>query len=89
MQKRMLRLGWPAALNRTERTLTQVMFGFLVAPFGDVAYAAFTVTRRLEGFGHMGVGGIGNAAGTMAGQTLGRLGSTAPRRACCGRQYLG
>jgi putative MATE family efflux protein len=71
LQKRMLRLGWPAAVNRMERTIAQLTFGFLVAPFGDVAYAAFTVTRRMEMLAHQSTTGIGNAAGTIVGQSIG------------------
>lgn len=71
IQKRLLKVGWPASINGLERTIAQLSFGFLVAPFGDVAYAAFTVTRRVEMFAHQGSQGIGNAAGTLVGQSIG------------------
>lgn len=71
LQKQMIKVGWPASLNRLERTFAVFLFGVFVAPFGDVAYAAFTVTRRMEMFAHMGAMGVGSAAGTIVGQSLG------------------
>jgi putative MATE family efflux protein len=71
LQKRMLKIGWPASINRMERNIGVFLFGVFVAPFGDVAYAAFTVTRRVEMFAHMGATGVGNAAGTIVGQSIG------------------
>lgn len=69
--KQLLKIGWPAGINSMERTIAQLTFGFLVAPFGDLAYAAFTVTRRVEMFAHVGSQGLGMAAGTIVGQNLG------------------
>lgn len=48
--RQLVRVGWPASVNGMERTIAQLSFGFIVAPFGDLAYAAFTVTRRAEMF---------------------------------------
>jgi putative MATE family efflux protein len=69
--KQLVKIGWPASVNGMERMIAQLSFGVLVAPFGDLAYAAFTVTRRVEMFAHMGSMGLGMAAGTIAGQSLG------------------
>lgn len=69
--KQLIKIGWPASVNGMERTIAQLSFGFLVAPFGDLAYAAFTVTRRVEMLAHTGGMGIGMAAGTIAGQSIG------------------
>jgi Na+-driven multidrug efflux pump len=43
----------------------------LVAPFGDFALAAYTLTRRVEMFANLGSQGLGQAAGIIVGQSLG------------------
>jgi Na+-driven multidrug efflux pump len=69
--KQLLNIGWPASVNGLERTIAQLAFGFVVAPFGDLAYAAFTVTRRVEMIAHLGAMGLGMAGGTIVGQSIG------------------
>ena len=67
----MIKLGVPAALNGMERTVAQLVMIRFVAPFGDVALAAFTVTRRVEMFANLGSQGMGLASGVIVGQSLG------------------
>lgn len=68
---RMLRLGAPASVGGVERAAAQLALLRFVTPFGDVATAAFALTRRLEMFGNFGGVGMGQGAGILAGQNLG------------------
>ena len=68
---RLLKIGGPASVNGMERGLAQLFMVRLVAPFGDVAVAAFSITRRVENFAQMGSRGLGHAAGIIVGQSLG------------------
>ena len=68
---RLLKIGGPASINGMERTLAQLFMVRLVAPFGDVAVAAFSITRRVENFAQMGSRGLGMASGIIVGQSLG------------------
>jgi putative MATE family efflux protein len=67
----MTKLGIPAAINGMERSVAQLVMIFFVAPFGDVALAAFTITRRVEMFANLGSQGMGLASGVIVGQSLG------------------
>ena len=69
--RQLLKIGWPASVNGMERSVAQLFLLRMVVPFGDVAVAAFTVTRRVEMFAHMGARGFGSAAGILVGQNLG------------------
>ena len=68
---RLLKIGGPASVNGMERGLAQLFMVRLVAPFGDVAVAAFSITRRVENFAQMGSRGLGAASGIIVGQSLG------------------
>ena len=67
----MFKLGVPAALNGMERSVSQIIMIFFVAPFGDIPLAAFTITRRIEMFANLGSQGMGLASGVIVGQSLG------------------
>ena len=67
----MTKLGVPAAVNGLERSVAQLVMIFFVAPFGDIALAAFTITRRVEMFANLGSQGMGLASGVIVGQSLG------------------
>jgi len=67
----MFKLGVPAAVNGLERSVAQMVMILFVAPFGDIALAAFTVTRRVEMFANLGSQGMGLASGVIVGQSLG------------------
>jgi len=68
---RMIQIGAPATVAGTERAMAQLVLLRFVTPFGDVALAAYALTRRMEMLIHFGSMGIGQAAGTMVGQNLG------------------
>lgn len=65
------KLGVPASLTNAERTIAHLMLIGLVAPFGDFALAAFSLTRRTEMISHFTSMAMGQAAGIVAGQSLG------------------
>ena len=67
----MIKLGVPAALNGMERSVAQLVMIRFVTPFGDVALAAFAITRRVEMFANLGSQGMGMASGVIVGQSLG------------------
>lgn len=67
----LVRIGLPASIAATERTSAQLILLRLVTPFGDVALAAYTLTRRFEMFANFGSMGIGQSSGILAGQNLG------------------
>jgi putative MATE family efflux protein len=67
----LLKIGAPASGTGMERALAQVLLMGIVAPFGDVAMAAYGMTRRLEMFANFGGQGVGQASGIMVGQNLG------------------
>jgi putative MATE family efflux protein len=68
---RMIKIGTPASIAATERTTAQLVLLAFVTPFGDVALAAFALTRRMEMFANFGAMGLGRATGIMVGQNLG------------------
>jgi len=68
---RLIKIGTPAAMTAMERSLSQLVLLAIVAPFGDVAVAAYALTRRVEMFANFGSMGVGLASGIMAGQNLG------------------
>ncbi|MBF8266978.1 MAG: efflux family protein [Dehalococcoidia bacterium] len=68
---RMTKLGVPAAVQGLERNLAQLVEIRFVSPFGDLAVAAFAVTRRVEMFANLGSQGMGLASGVIVGQSLG------------------
>jgi putative MATE family efflux protein len=67
----MVKVGGPAAVTGAERSIAQLIVVGLVAPFGDSALAAYTLTRRLEMFVNLGSQGLGQASGIIVGQSLG------------------
>jgi putative MATE family efflux protein len=68
---RIIRLGAPATVNSIERSVAQVLLLALMAPFGDVALAAYALTQRTQMVVNLGTQGLGNASGVIAGQNLG------------------
>lgn len=69
--RRMFVLGAPATIAGTERAVAQLVLLRLVTPFGDIATAAYAMTRRMEMFANFASMGFGQAAGIMVGQNLG------------------
>ena len=66
-----LKIGIPASVTGAQRSVSQLIVVFIVAPFGDGALAAFAVSRRAENTVNHASRGLGRAAGTLAGQNLG------------------
>ena len=68
---RMIRIGTPVSVAATERTTAQLVLLAFITPFGDVALAVFSLTRRMEMFSNFGAMGLGRATGIIVGQNLG------------------
>jgi putative MATE family efflux protein len=68
---RIIRIGAPATATQMERGLSEMMLIRLVTPFGDIALAAYSLTRRLERMTNIGSQGMGRASGVLVGQNLG------------------
>lgn len=75
---RQIRIGLPAAVTSAERSFAQLVVYGLVAPFGDLSLAAYSLTSRMQTIVHLGYQGLGSAAGVLVGQNLG---AQRPRRA--------
>ena len=68
---RLIKIGTPASIAATERSMAQLILLVFVTPFGDMALAAYALTRRMEMFSNFGAMGLGRATGIMVGQNLG------------------
>ena len=68
---RIIRIGGPATATQMERGLSEMVLIRLVTPFGDVALAAYSLTRRLERLTNIGSQGMGRVSGVLVGQNLG------------------
>jgi putative MATE family efflux protein len=68
---RMVKIGIPGSVMGMQRNLGQFVLLKLIAPFGTLAVAAHTLGQRVDMFIFMPGGGIGMAAGVLAGQNLG------------------
>jgi Na+-driven multidrug efflux pump len=71
MMGRMMKIGLPASVTSGERSLAQLLLIGIVAPFGDVAIAAFSLVQRLQSFVNLGLVGLAQAAGVLSSQNLG------------------
>jgi len=67
----LIKIGAPASVTSMERSIAQIILIGLIAPFGDYALAAYSLTRRIEMFSHLGSQGLGQASGILVGQNLG------------------
>lgn len=68
---RILRIGAPAMISGMQRTATQFILLYFVAPFGTAAVAAHTVVQRVEMILFMPGMAFGTGAGVLVGQNLG------------------
>ena len=68
---RMVKIGIPASIMGMQRGLGQFLLIRFIAPFGTMAVAAHTLGQRVDMFIFMPGGGVGMAAGVLAGQNLG------------------
>ncbi len=78
MIMRAVKVGLPASLTNMQRSLADLLVVRLVIPFGTVAVAAHSLMQRLDMFVQTPSGGLGTAAGVLAGQNLG---AAQPKRA--------
>jgi putative MATE family efflux protein len=67
----LIRIGMPACVAQAERGFAQLVLVGFVAPFGDTALAAYSITKKIEILAHAGNMGFGQASGTLIGQNLG------------------
>ena len=68
---RLIKIGAPASVTNMQRGFGQLIVVSIVASFGDVALAAFALTRRTENLVNQSSRSLGRAAGALAGQNLG------------------
>jgi putative MATE family efflux protein len=68
---RLVKIGIPASIMNIQRNIGQVLVIRILASFGTLALAAHTLGQRVDMFVFMPGGGIGMAAGVLAGQNLG------------------
>ncbi len=71
VMRRIVKIGAPATATQMERGLSELVLIRLVTPFGDIALAAYSLTRRLERITNIGSQGMGRASGVLVGQNLG------------------
>ncbi len=67
----MIKIGWPASIVSSERSVSQVVLLGVAASFGEITLAAYAIVRRLEQVLNFGSMGIAQATGVMVGQSLG------------------
>lgn len=68
---RIVRIGIPASVMGMGRNFGAMVLMWIIAPFGTLAVAAYTLNQRVEMILFMPAWGIGMAAGVLAGQNLG------------------
>ena len=69
--KRTVRIGIPSSISNIQRSLSNLVLIWLIAPFGTLAVAGHSMCQRIEGILFMPGMGLGMAAGTLVGQNLG------------------
>ena len=69
--RRVLRVAYPAALERAAINLGQIMFARMVSSVGVAAFAAHNQSIQVESLGYMPAHGFAAAATTLVGQGLG------------------
>lgn len=68
---RTVKIGIPASITQIERSFSDLVLVRLIVPFGTFAVAAHSVAQRIDQLVQMPCGGLGTAAGVLAGQNLG------------------
>ncbi len=69
--RRMVRIGLPALVSGLQRSFSNLIMIWLVAPFGTVAVAAHTLNQRVEMILFLPSLALGMASGVLVGQNLG------------------
>jgi putative MATE family efflux protein len=75
---RMVRIGIPASINGLHMNIGNVVFMWIISPFGTLAVAGHHLIARIDMIVVMPAMGLGTAAGILAAQNLG---AGQPRRA--------
>jgi putative MATE family efflux protein len=68
---RIIRIGFPASIAGTQRSLNQFFIQIFMAPFGAAALAAHVIVQRLDMLIMMPAFSFGQGAGVLVGQNLG------------------
>ncbi len=68
---KMVRIGLPALISGLQRSFSNLIMIWLVAPFGTVAVAAHTLNQRVEMLLFLPSLALGMASGVLVGQNLG------------------
>lgn len=69
--KRIWRVGWPVALERVAQQSGQLVYSSVIIAYGTTAYAAHQIGLSIESLSFMPGAGMGIAAATLMGQSLG------------------
>jgi putative MATE family efflux protein len=68
---RIWRIGWPVALERLAHQGGQLIYSSFIIGFGTTAYAAHQIGLSIESLSFMPGAGMGTAAATLMGQSIG------------------
>ena len=68
---RIWRVGWPVALERIAQQSGQLFYSSIIIAYGTTAYAAHQIGLSIESLSFMPGAGMGIAAATLMGQSLG------------------
>jgi putative MATE family efflux protein len=68
---RILKISFPALVTNFQRSFSSVVITLLIAPFGTMAMAAYSLFSRVEMFIMLPGFGLGMGAGVLVGQNLG------------------
>ena len=68
---RIWRIGWPVALERVAHQSGQLVYSSFIIGYGTTAYAAHQIGLSIESLSFMPGAGMGIAAATLMGQSLG------------------
>ena len=68
---RIIKIGFPASIMGMEQNLANLILIWLMTPYGTVAVAGHTLNQRVSMFVFVPAMGLGQAAGVLAGQSLG------------------
>jgi len=68
---RIWRIGWPVALERIAHQSGQMIYSSFIIGYGTTAYAAHQIGLSIESLSFMPGAGMGTAAATLMGQSLG------------------
>jgi putative MATE family efflux protein len=66
-----VKIGIPASFSFMQRNIAELILMWFITPFGTLAVAAQSVSQRVDQFLQNLSGGVGSAAGILAGQSLG------------------